>query len=170
MLMGNIPEIYVITPHFFHYFGINLIQRVDNEISMVDSTPEPLYQICPFCKELVGEEDTVCPHCNNRLTSENEICPFCKKQISDEDTICPHCNNLLIYEYPKQIAAKRNKVLFPLGFLLLFSIGFYSFLIWRGLVEPNGVIGVLFLIFWLIGLVLYGAYIGKGDKDFWWGR
>ena len=171
--MRNIPKRCDITPNFFHYFGINLIQLIDEEISMVDSAPEhvhQMHQICPFCKKLVTEEDTICPYCNNLLTSENKTCPFCKKQISDEDTLCPHCNNLLIYEYPKQVAAKRNKVLFPLGFLLLFSIGFYSFLDWRGLIQPNRVIGGIFMIFWLIGLVFYGAYIGKGDKDFWWGR
>ena len=129
-----------------------------------------MYQICPFCKKLVSDEDTICPHCNNVLISENETCPFCKKQITNEDTVCPHCDNLLIYEYPKQVAAKRNKVLFPLGFLLLFSMIGYSILIWRGLVQPNGVLGGFFVIFWLVGLVFYGAYIGKGDKDFWFGR
>jgi RNA polymerase subunit RPABC4/transcription elongation factor Spt4 len=129
-----------------------------------------MVQICPFCKRTVSDEDTICPHCTNQLSSENKICPFCKKQISDKDTACPHCNNLLIYEYPNQVTAKRNAVLFPLGFLLLFSMAIYWFLIWRGMVNPNGIIGILFAVFWLIGLVLYGAYIGKGDKDFWWGR
>ena len=129
-----------------------------------------MVQICPYCKEIVSEEDTVCPHCNNQLSSENEVCPFCRKQVTSEDTVCPHCNSLLIYEYPKQVAAHRNNVLFPLGFLLLFSMISYGVLYWRGLVKPGGIIGILFVILWLIGLVFYGAYMGKGDKDFWWGR
>jgi hypothetical protein len=28
----------------------------------------------------------------------------------------------------------------------------------------------LYVVLWLIGFVLYGAYMGKGDKDFWWGK
>lgn len=86
------------------------------------------------------------------------------------DTVCPHCSNLLIYEYSKQVTAKRNQVLFPLGALPLFSMALYWFLNWKGLINPNRLIVGFFMLVWLIGLVLYGAYIGKGDKDFWWGR
>ncbi|HHL41796.1 hypothetical protein DRO31_00240 [Candidatus Bathyarchaeota archaeon] len=55
-------------------------------------------------------------------------CPFCKRPISGEDTVCPHCGELLIYEYPKQVTARRNAVLFPLGFLLLFSMAGHWYL------------------------------------------
>ena len=128
-----------------------------------------LRQICPVCKKMVEGNDLVCPYCNASLSSDYRECPFCKNLISEKDTICPYCNKLLIYEYPKQIVAQRNKVLFPLGFILLSSLIIVSFLRWRG-IQLNWLIGVLFMGFWLIGLVLYGAYIGKGDKDFWWGR
>ena len=139
---------------------------------MVDgnSAASPMYQICPSCKKLVKDNDTACPHCNFNLAPEIKSCPFCNKQITSDDTKCPHCNNLLISEYPKQVTAKRNKVLIPLGLLLLFSITGYSLLVMRGLVSPSGVIGGMFIVLWLIGFVLYGAYIGKGDQDFWWGR
>ncbi len=128
-----------------------------------------MVQICPSCKRIVSEESTFCPNCNYRLVS-NKICPFCKNEINSDDTVCPHCNNLLIYEYPKQVAAKRNAVLFPLGFLLLFSAALYWFLGWQGIIDQSGVTAILFIAVWLLGFVLYGAYMGKGDKDFWWGR
>ena len=76
----------------------------------------------------------------------------------------------MIYEYPKQVTAKRNAVLFPLGFLLLSSMIVYWYLNWRGIINPSWIISIAFVILWLIGFVLYGAYIGKGDRDFWWGR
>ena len=97
-------------------------------------------------------------------------CPFCKRPISGEDTVCPHCEELLIYEYPKQVTARRNAVLFPLGFLLLFSMAGHWYLNWRGVISPDNVFSIGFVILWLIGFVLYGAYIGKGDKDFWFGK
>ena len=130
-------------------------------------SPSNLYQICPVCKKLVPESDLICPYCNTSLSSDYIKCPYCKKPISQKDTVCPHCNKLLIYEYPKQIAAKRNKVLFPLAFILLSSIALVVYLQWRG-IQLNWFIGIVFMAFWLIGFVLYGAYMGKGDKDFWW--
>jgi predicted nucleic acid-binding Zn ribbon protein len=139
------------------------------ENAVADKTQPNLHQICPVCKKLVPETDLVCPYCNASLGSSYEECPFCKNQISEKDTICPHCNELLIYEYPKQVVAKRNKVLFPLGFILLSSLALVVFLKWRD-IELSWFVGVLFMAFWLIGFVLYGAYIGKGDKDFWWGN
>lgn len=110
---------------------------------------------------------------NNTVSSSNnlyQICPFCKYQISGRDTICPHCGELLIYEYPKQVTAKRNAVLMPLGLLLLFSMILYWYLIWQKIISPNNIFTTSFVVIWLIGFVLFGAYTGKGDKDFWWGK
>ena len=128
-----------------------------------------LRQICPVCKKLVSGTDLVCQYCNASLSSDYRECPFCKNMISEKDSVCPICGNLLIYEYPKEITARRNRVLFPLGFILISSLILVSFLQWRG-IELNWLTGALLMIFWLIGLVFYGAYIGKGDKDFWWGK
>ena len=129
-----------------------------------------MVQVCPSCKRTVSEEVTECPHCGYQLKGDIINCPFCKIEISSEDTVCPHCGELLIYEYPKQVTAKRNTVLLPLGFLLLFSMAVYWYLNWRGIISSNEIPSIAFVILWLIGLVFYGAYIGKGDKDFWWGR
>jgi len=125
-----------------------------------------MVQVCPSCKKIVSDEDTVCPYCNYVLTSESKVCPFCKKQITDDDTVCPYCGNLLIYGYPKQITAERNRVLFPTGFMLLFAAILYSMFQSRF----NGLMHGLFIIAWLAGFVIFCIYIGKGDKDFWWGR
>ena len=81
--MRNIPENITFYPILSHYYGTILIQIIDDKITMVDKAPEQTHQM-------------------------HQICPFCKKQISDKDTLCPHCNNLLIYKYPKQIAAKKK--------------------------------------------------------------
>ena len=129
-----------------------------------------MVQICPHCRKTIPEDAVICPHCNSKLSSDNKICPFCKRPISEYDTICPHCNKLLIYEYPKQVTAKRNAVLFPLGFLILISIVVFWFLRWQGWIGSNWILEGILLIFWLTGIVLYGAYIGKGDKDFFWGK
>lgn len=76
----------------------------------------------------------------------------------------------MIYEYPKQVTAKRNAVLFPLGFLLLASASGYWYLNWIGFIGTNNVFSVAFVVLWLLGFVLFGAYMGKGDKDFWFGK
>jgi RNA polymerase subunit RPABC4/transcription elongation factor Spt4 len=126
-----------------------------------------LYQICPVCKKLVTEKDVVCPYCNTVLNNYTK-CPFCKEEINEKETICPYCNNLLIYEYPKQVTANRNRVLFPLGFVLLFSFIAVALLQWRG-IDIGTIPSLALLLLWIIGIVFFGAYIGKGDKDFWWG-
>lgn len=125
-----------------------------------------MVQICPYCRKIVSDEDTVCPHCNNLLTSENKICPFCKKQITSEDTVCPYCNNLLINEYPIQIMAERNRVLFPTGLLLLFAAALYA--VFQS--KFNDLMHGIFYVAWITGFVVFCVYIGKGDRDFWWGR
>jgi RNA polymerase subunit RPABC4/transcription elongation factor Spt4 len=128
-----------------------------------------MVQICPSCKRTIQEEDSICPHCGAQLESEVR-CPFCNILIDSKNTICPHCGKLLIYEYPKQVTAKRNAVLFPLGFLLLLSAGGYWYLNWREIISANNIFSIGFIILWLIGFALFGAYIGKGDKDFWFGK
>lgn len=133
--------------------------------SMIESD---FYQICPNCKKLVKENDIVCPYCEMSLSDYRE-CPSCKTQITVSDIVCPQCEKLLIYDEPKRVAAKRNIVLMPLGGLLLFSAIFVSYLNWKGITIP-GPIGILFMLLWLVGFVFYGAYIGKGDKDFWFGK
>ncbi len=148
---------------------ISLKRSTDLRNNTVSSSSN-LYQICPFCKKLVPENDLMCPYCNTHLSSEYKECPFCKYQISGRDTVCPHCGELLIYEYPKQVTAKRNAVLMPLGLLLLFSMILYWYLIWQKIISPNNFFSTSFVVIWLIGFVLFGAYIGKGDKDFWWGK
>lgn len=127
-----------------------------------------MVQICPNCRRSIHDEETYCPHCQAKLVTETS-CPFCKKLISGEDTVCPHCGELLIYEYPKQVTAKRNAVLFPLGGLLLLSMAGYWYLNWRGIINVDNLFSIGFVFLWLLGFVLYGAYIGKGDKDFWFG-
>jgi RNA polymerase subunit RPABC4/transcription elongation factor Spt4 len=128
-----------------------------------------MVQICPNCRRTISEEATICPHCGTDLEYEVK-CPFCKILIDSKNTICPHCGNLLIYEYPKQVTAKRNAVLFPLGFLLLFSMAGYWYLNWKGIISTDNIFSIGFVALWLLGFVLYGAYMGKGDKDFWFGK
>jgi RNA polymerase subunit RPABC4/transcription elongation factor Spt4 len=125
-----------------------------------------MVQICPSCRRLVSDEETVCPYCNRPLTPENKTCPFCKNQITDEDTVCPHCNSLLIYEHQDSLTAERNRVLFPTGFILLFAAIFYVMFQSRFNAFMHG----LFYVAWLTGFVIFCVYIGKGDRDFWWGR
>jgi len=145
-------------------------QNKVKEIGTISRRDNHHYQICPKCKKLVPETDLFCPYCNASLSSEYTECPFCNNRISGEDTVCPYCGELLIYEYPKQVTAKRNAVLFPLGFLLLFSIMVYWYLDWQNIIKADNVFGVSFVVLWLIGFVLFGVYIGKGDRDFWWGK
>lgn len=128
-----------------------------------------LHEICPKCKKLVKESDIICPYCNTSLSDRGLECPFCKHPVSNQDTVCPNCDNLLIYEQPKKVAARRNAVLMPLGALLLLSAGLLSYLEWKG-IQINGIIGVLIMLLWVIGFLFYATYIGKGDKDFWFGR
>lgn len=77
---------------------------------------------------------------------------------------------MLIFEYPKQVTAKRNAVLFPLGITMMIILLGYNFLIWRGMIPQNSIVNPIIIAAILIGVVFYGAYIGKGDKDFWFGK
>lgn len=81
-------------------------------------------------------------------------------------TMCPHCDRLLIYEETKRVTAKRNAVLFPLGSILLLAAAFY----WRFNSSFNNIMHWVFIFVWLTGFTFFGAYIGKGDKDFWFGK
>lgn len=124
-----------------------------------------MIQICPKCKETSPNEATVCLDCGKKLTTET-ICPFCKGPVSGMDIMCPHCEKLLIYEQPKKVTAKRNSVLFPLGFLLLFAAALY----WRFNSAFSTAMHWVFILVWLLGFTLFGAYMGKGDRDFWFGK
>lgn len=128
-----------------------------------------MVQLCPSCKRTVSETDENCPHCGANL-SQTTKCPFCKLEISDLATECPHCGKLLIYEHPKEVTKKRNVVLFPLGLLLLFTAVIYGYLSWQGIIESGNILSFGFIVLWLIGFALFGAYMGKGDTDFWWGK
>ena len=128
-----------------------------------------MVQLCPSCRRTISDEEITCPHCGAQLESEVK-CPFCNIFIDSKNTICPHCGKLLIYEYPKQVTAKRNSVLFPLGLLLLFSMAGYWYLNWKGIIGTDNIFSIGFVALWLLGFVLYGAYMGKGDKDFWFGK
>ncbi len=146
------------------------LTKLKNTESMGFEEKTNLYQICPKCKKLVLEEDLICPYCNTSLSSQYVKCPFCSETISQKNTACPHCGRLLIYESSKQVAAKRNVVLFPLGLLLLLSMTVYWYLNWQEIIDHNSILSNVFILLWLIGFVLFGAYVGKGDKDFWWGK
>ena len=128
-----------------------------------------MVQICPECKKTIPEDIMNCPHCDKQLVTE-ESCPFCKEPISSKDTQCPHCGNILISEYPKQVTAKRNAVLFPLGISMLIILLGYNFLTWRGMISQDSFLNPIVIGVILVGIVFYGAYIGKGDKDFWFGK
>jgi len=128
-----------------------------------------MVQICPHCKRTVPEEASTCPHCKRILSPETVACPFCKAPISGMDTTCPACGKLLIYEYPKHVAAKRNTMLFPLGFLLLGSVAAVWFLRWRNIMRFDGLLGLAVMVIWLVGLAFYAANLGK-PWDSWWGR
>lgn len=56
--------------------------------------------------------------------------------------------------------------MFPVGFLLLAAAVFI------GLFQSGfgGVVRGLFFVFWLSGFVVFCVYVGRGDRDFWWGR
>jgi len=52
----------------------------------------------------------------------------------------------------------------------LFSMAVYWYLNWQEIIDHNSILSNVFILLWLIGFVLFGAYVGKGDKDFWWGK
>jgi hypothetical protein len=57
---------------------------------------------CPYCKEEVKAEATLCKHCGSRLTPEKPshggTCPYCKESIHPEATRCKHCRSFLLPE------------------------------------------------------------------------
>ncbi len=102
-----------------------------------------------------------------------QLCPHCRNTIPDDAVVCPHCDNILMYDDAVILGKMRKRkdtTQYGLGFILLFSAIIYWFLESRGFFTPNWLTGGAFAIVWVIGFVLYCAYIGKGDRDFWWGK
>jgi RNA polymerase subunit RPABC4/transcription elongation factor Spt4 len=68
---------------------------------------------CPYCRESIRKDATICPVCNSRLTvappvsaygvtppasaptapppAAQRTCPYCAEDIRPDTTICPHC-------------------------------------------------------------------------------
>ncbi|MFO8051353.1 MAG: Ig-like domain-containing protein [Thermoplasmatota archaeon] len=46
---------------------------------------------CPECHNLVGPEDTVCPHCGAEFEEEAYRCPKCGEMLDPEDEVCGEC-------------------------------------------------------------------------------
>lgn len=60
---------------------------------------------CPYCRESIRKDATICPVCNSRLTVAPPVsaygvpsappaqrtCPYCAEDIRADTTICPHC-------------------------------------------------------------------------------
>ncbi|MGA1793756.1 MAG: Ig-like domain-containing protein [Thermoplasmatota archaeon] len=46
---------------------------------------------CPECHNLVGSDDTVCPHCGAEFEEEAYKCPKCGNMLDPEDDECSEC-------------------------------------------------------------------------------
>jgi RNA polymerase subunit RPABC4/transcription elongation factor Spt4 len=46
---------------------------------------------CPECHNLVGSDDTVCPHCGAEFEEEAYKCPKCGNMMDPDDEECPEC-------------------------------------------------------------------------------
>lgn len=54
---------------------------------------------CPYCKEEIKPDATICKHCRSQLTPEGPthggICPYCKEAIHAEAIKCRHCGSMV---------------------------------------------------------------------------
>jgi hypothetical protein len=97
-----------------------------------------------------------------------QICPHCKKTVKEEITVCLHCNNILSTENDwiigKKMYNKRQNKLYLLGFSLILSAFSFGLLKSRGYFVSNWVVDGLFGLECLIGLFIYVIYVRKGEK------
>ena len=102
-----------------------------------------------------------------------QICPHCHKTIPEDVVVCPYCDVILMYEDALTLGKmkkRKDTTQYGLGFLLLFSAAIYWLLESKCFFTPNWLTGGVFIVVWLAGFGFYCAYIGKGDRDFWWGK
>ena len=54
---------------------------------------------CPYCKEPIYPQATVCKHCRSRVQPVHPphggVCPFCKEEIKADAIKCKHCGSLV---------------------------------------------------------------------------
>jgi hypothetical protein len=54
---------------------------------------------CPYCKEEIKPDATICKHCRSQLTPEGPThggtCPYCKEAIHAEAIKCRHCGSMV---------------------------------------------------------------------------
>ncbi len=115
-----------------------------------------MVQICPFCKRIIKEEDTVCPYCNNVLPTETDWIKY-GEQIRDAEWV----------KGKRSYYDRLNRV-YVLGFSLLITAVCYWILLSRGIIYPNKITGITFALVWLVGFTLYFIYWRKGDRGFIW--
>ncbi len=85
---------------------------------------------CPFCKEEIPDDASVCPVCNEKLNA-TKACPYCNEEIPANLRVCPACGEVL----KQQVNIRVNKkvlitlcsTLLVLFVLIGVSIGILSY-------------------------------------------
>jgi len=81
-------------------------------------------RICPYCKEEIPEDASVCPICNENLNKvETKKCPYCFEEIPTNTKVCPACGEQLKKNVKIQIDKKILIMLASLIFIFLVILG-----------------------------------------------
>lgn len=67
----------------------------------MDPLTEKSERVCPYCREPVHPEASLCRHCGSQIGSADKpshggVCPWCQERIAEEALICKHCRSPLV--------------------------------------------------------------------------
>jgi len=84
------------------------------------------YKICPYCKNVVLDTDTVCPKCKNSLVIK---CPYCKEEINAYDEVCPHCTSKITRRKEPKFTLILGPVLYVMWLIInaLIALGITAY-------------------------------------------
>ncbi len=83
-----------------NYNSKYLVVRVGLTKCNIGEMKMPRYeQPCKYCKKLVSEDNSVCPHCGKINPIRLQLCPLTKQPLQNGQPCCGYCDWIYSAEY-----------------------------------------------------------------------